>query len=151
MSQQLEEFIIKYQEDVLRYAYFLSRNEKISQDLAQECFLKALSVKKIPENAKAYLFQITKNIFIDQKRKQKTEASYQQDSLNQSNTSLEPADLSVWSTLFSLDPEEQEVLLLMDREGLSNNEASDLLKISEAALKSRLFRARENFKKNWKV
>jgi RNA polymerase sigma-70 factor (ECF subfamily) len=44
--------------------------------------------------------------------------------------------------LTQLTPEEQEVLVLRDLEGLSGEEAADLLDLSVSAMKSRLHRAR---------
>ena len=150
MKSIWSEFILKYQEDVIRYCFFLSRNEKVAHDLAQDCFLKALSLNSLPDNPKAFLFRMAKNQFIDLKRKSNNDLIVQ-DALKDSPGSIEPSDLAVWQVLFSLDPDEQELLLLVDREGMSINEAADLLKLSEAALKSRLFRARENFKIKWNL
>ena len=46
------------------------------------------------------------------------------------------------TALASLEPDEREVVLLRDVEGLSTREAADVLGLSVAALKSRLHRAR---------
>ena len=150
MRQNLLDFILKYQEDVARYCYFLCRNEIEAKDLAQETFIKALVVDSEIQNPKAFLFQIAKNLFLDEKRKQKYRQSL--DQLNQAElaqSSIDPPDLEVWQILFRLESGDQEVLVLVDREGMSISEAAKSLRLSEAALKSRLFRARENFKKFW--
>jgi RNA polymerase sigma-70 factor, ECF subfamily len=150
MNSEVQEFIIQYEQDVLRFCFFLSRHETVARDLAQETFLKALSKPfKNVDNPKAYLFQIAKNLLIDMKRRQKYEREYETVAAFQASTVAE-AELEVWQVLLSLEPSEQEVLMLVDREGLSIIEASKLMSLSESALKSRLLRARENFQKKWK-
>ena len=148
MDSALLAFITKYQVDVFRFCFYLCRNEAYAEDLAQETFIKALvNFNKIETNSKAYLFQIAKNLFIDHQRKNKNNRTYSA-SLTDAKT-INPPDLEIWQTLFSLEQEEQDILILIDREGLSLNEASSVLGIPESALKSRLMRARENFKKKW--
>lgn len=147
-NQQEFEYIIKFQDDLLRYSFFLTQNEQQAKDLAQEVFVKIISGKKsYIEKPKAFLFAVAKNLFIDQKRKQKNEQSYVATEIT--STSLQPAELEVWQTLFALPQEDQELLLLIDREGMSLDETSELLKLPQTTLKTRLFRARENFKKKW--
>lgn len=146
----LHDFIIQYQADVFRFCFYLCRNEVYAQDLAQETFIKVLvNFDKIKDNHKAYLFQTAKNLFIDNQRKNKYEKSFLSGQIE--SQTINPPDLEIWQTLFSLDQDEQEILILIDREGLSLNEAADVLKVSESALKSRLMRARENFRKKWNI
>lgn len=141
-------FIQTYQEDVLRFSFYLCRHEQLAEDLSQETFLKAM-MADLPQvkNAKPYLFQISKNLFIDLQRKKRHELDHAAHQLQA--PSVNPAELEVWSVLFSLDQSDQDVLMLVDREGLSLFEASHVLGISEGALKSRLIRARENYQKKW--
>lgn len=149
MSTEVRDFIVRYEQDVLRFCFFLSRHEAVARDLAQETFLKALSKPfSDVENPKAYLFQIAKNILIDMKRRQKYEREFKELKGFSASTIAE-AELEVWQVLLSLEESEQEVLMLVDREGLSINEAAKLMSVSEASLKSRLFRARENYRKKW--
>lgn len=145
---RLLNFITQYQVDVFRFCFYLCRNEAYAEDLAQETFIKVLiNFDKIQNNHKAYLFQTAKNLFIDNRRKNKYEKSYLSDQIE--SKTINPPDLEIWQTLFSLDQAEQDILLLVDREGLSLNEASGVLGVPESALKSRLMRARENFKIKW--
>ncbi len=142
------QFILKYQDDVVRFCYYLCRNENLAQDLAQETFLKVFTKKyENIQNPKAFLFQIAKNLLFDLKRRQVLEQN--QTSMKSQLKTIEMPDLEVWQVLFSLDQDDQDVLMLVDREGLSLIEAAEHLNLSEAALKSRLFRARENYKIKW--
>ena len=57
--------------------------------------------------------------------------------------------MEIERTLSSLDPREREVLLLVDVEGYSYGEAAEILGITEAALTSRVSRARQAFATLW--
>ncbi|MDA1326118.1 MAG: sigma factor [Proteobacteria bacterium] len=57
-----------------RYAFSLSRDEEAAKDLVQQCALKALGAKSVPENEvsyRAWLFIILRNSFIDDRRRRK--------------------------------------------------------------------------------
>lgn len=58
--------------------------------------------------------------------------------------SLEDRDLLAWA-LGRLSPEDREVLVLRELEGMSGSETAAALEITEAAMKSRLHRARLRF------
>lgn len=73
---------------------------------------------------------------------------------------VEPSDLAapgdlalaadVRDVLSRLSPEHRAVLVLRDLEGLDEREAAALLSVPEGTVKSRLHRARRNFRKAWK-
>jgi len=65
---------------------------------------------------------------------------------------LERRDLQtrVQECINSLDSESKEVVILRDIQGFSYDEISDILKIAEGTVKSRLFRAREELKNRLK-
>jgi len=141
------DFIIKYQEDVFRFCFYLCRNEAQAEDLAQETFIKVLvNIEKI-QNQKSYLFKVAKNLFIDRQRKNKYEKIFLSEQLE--SKTINPVDLEIWQTLFSLESQDQDIILLIDREGLSLSEAAVVLNQAESSLKSRLMRARDNFIIKW--
>jgi RNA polymerase sigma-70 factor (ECF subfamily) len=55
-------------------------------------------------------------------------------------------EAKVQACISALDEEYREVLVLRDIQGFSYDEISDLLKIPDGTVKSRLFRAREALK-----
>lgn len=57
--------------------------------------------------------------------------------------------VEIRDTLARLSPEHRAVLVLRDLEGLDEQTASRLLAVAPGTVKSRLARARENFKRAW--
>lgn len=55
----------------------------------------------------------------------------------------------VVSVLSDLAPDQRAILVLRDLEGLSEDEAAELLGVAKGTIKSRLHRARDAFKKRW--
>ncbi|MFD2043140.1 RNA polymerase sigma factor [Ornithinibacillus salinisoli] len=76
----MKKFIFKelfeaYQLPLFRYLLQMSRNREIAEDLLQETFYRAmvsLDVKSMMQ-AKAWLFRVARNLYIDTTRKNKTE------------------------------------------------------------------------------
>ena len=59
--------LIELRENLMRYAYSLTNNKDLSQDLVQETILKALANREkfvYHSNLKAWAFTIMKNTFI---------------------------------------------------------------------------------------
>ncbi|MEV0227937.1 sigma-70 family RNA polymerase sigma factor [Nonomuraea sp. NPDC050786] len=65
-----------------------------------------------------------------------------------SSADLEQA-ADIRDLLARLSPEHRAVLMLRDVEGLDERAAAELLEVPVGTVKSRLFRARENFRKAW--
>jgi RNA polymerase sigma factor (sigma-70 family) len=57
--------------------------------------------------------------------------------------------LDVQSTLTRLSPEQRAVLVLRDVDGLSEEEAAEVLRLPVGTVKSRLHRARAAFRQRW--
>lgn len=148
------------------FAYHLSFNEDDAKDLVQETFLKAyraLDSYESGTNAKAWLFKILKNAYINQYRKKirrPTTVDYEdyigyQDKEDQS--SVEFLDLreeifdnligdEVTSAVNSLPVDFRAVILLCDVEGFTYEEISKIIDIPIGTVRSRLHRARNMLK-----
>jgi RNA polymerase sigma-70 factor (ECF subfamily) len=50
-----------------------------------------------------------------------------------------------------MDPEQRAVLVLRDLEGLSEQEAAEVLNVAQGTVKSRLHRARARFRREWQA
>ena len=149
------------------FAYHLTYNEDDANDLVQETYLKAFRfINKYNEgtNAKAWLFKILKNAFINQyrrKSKQPTQVDFEDISSYQEveeDTSLSSyADLreemfqtmmgdEVTNAINILPVDFRVVILLCDIEGFTYEEISKILDIPIGTVRSRLHRARNMLK-----
>lgn len=148
----MNELVQQTQEKLFRFCLYLTKNKADAQDLFQETYLRAFEKKStLKEDSKiqSWLMSLCHNIFIDQKRKDKLKLKLQtsKDELTQI---MNERDLEVLAILKQFPEEDQIVLLLIDREEMSYSETAKILKISEAALKSRIHRLRQEFIKLWK-
>jgi len=152
---------------LLSFAYGLTRNEADANDLVQETYLKAFRfIDSYLEgtNAKAWLFRILKNAFINnyrKKSKRPTQVDFE-DLVNihrEEDTALNSyVDLrediyeriigdEVTIALGNLSVDYRTVLLLCDIEGFTYEEISKIIDIPIGTVRSRLFRARNLLKK----
>lgn len=148
------------------FAYHLTYHEEDSNDLVQETFLKAYRYSKLYEpgtNAKAWLFKILKNGFINDYRKatrrpstidydEVAEWHQSDDESQQSRLDLREEifrDLmgdEVTKALNSLPVDFKTVILLCDIEGFTYEEIAKIVDIPIGTVRSRLHRARQILK-----
>lgn len=161
-----EEFLPQI-EALYTFAYHLTYNEDDANDLVQETYLKAFRfIDKYNEgtNAKAWLFKILKNAFINQyrrKSKQPTQIDFEDITSYQEveeDTNLSGyADLreemfqtmmgdEVTNAINALPVDFRVVILLCDIEGFTYEEISKILDIPIGTVRSRLHRARNMLK-----
>lgn len=153
------------------FAYRLTLDEDDANDLVQDTFLKAYRFFESYEqgtNAKAWLFRILKNSFINDYRKkskepnkvdyQEVETYYNSDEVNEPITSDLRIDSvkdligdEVASALNSLDVDFRTIIVLCDIEGFSYEEMAKILDIPIGTVRSRLHRARTILKENLKT
>ena len=153
------------------FAYNLCFNEDEANDLVQETYLKAYRFIKSYQtgtNAKAWLFKILKNVYINQYRKRSrrptsvdiddvnvyTEADDDQASMAYLDLRKEMFDGmlgdEVTIALNSLPIEFRSVILLCDIEGFSYEEIAKIIDKPIGTVRSRLFRARNMLKEKLK-
>ncbi|MCF6191944.1 MAG: sigma-70 family RNA polymerase sigma factor [Candidatus Hydrothermae bacterium] len=139
------------------YAYFLRviHNPEDAEDLTQEALLRVLEVlpRLDPErNPRAYVFRICHNLAMDHFRRnarapRSLEALEREPSAPPKGYTLE--SLRVERVLTRLRPEDREILLLREREGLPPRELATVLGCSPEAARVRLHRARRRFLEVW--
>lgn len=138
-----------------RYARSLVGDPGESDDLVQECILRALSASHLwPQirNVRAYLFTVLHHAHVDfraDQRKRMPVAPLDQvehlfHTHGNQNARLELRDLS--RALATLSPEQRKIVLLIAIDGLSYEEVSKHLSIPIGTVMSRLFRARETLR-----
>ncbi len=148
------------------FAYHLTYNEEDANDLVQETYLKAYRfIDKYIEgtNAKAWLFKILKNAFINQyrrKTKQPTKVDFEEiasfhdeeDSSYSGYSDLREEMFQhmmgdeVTTAINSLPVDFRVVILLCDIEGFTYEEISKIVDIPIGTVRSRLHRARNMLK-----
>ena len=154
------------------FAYHLTYNEDDANDLVQETYLKAfrfIDSYQIGTNAKAWLFKILKNAFINNYRKKSsrpTQVDYEEivtfhDEDNESNYSSY-SDLreemfqdmmgdEVTNAINALAVDFRVVILLCDVEGFTYEEISKIINVPIGTVRSRLHRARNMLKEQLKT
>lgn len=158
--QAIEQLLEKHHDRIFRFGMRFCGNEEDAKDVMQETLLTL--VRSLPsfEGRSAlstWLYTVARSFCIKKRRKGKF-APAQLDSLEASETSFnEPAQegpepdealaakrlqAAFDRELHELEPEQREVLVLRDIEGLPASQVAEVLQISVAAVKSRLHRAR---------
>jgi len=156
---------------IYNFAYRITFNEDDAKDLVQETYLKAFrfidSFQK-GTNAKAWLFRILKNSFINEFRKkskepakvdyQEVETYYNSEDIDQPITSdlrveaiKEKIGDEVSVAINSLDIDFRTVIILCDLEGFTYEEMAKILDIPIGTVRSRLHRARNLLREKLKV
>jgi len=148
------------------FGYRLTLNSDDAQDLVQDTYLKAYrfidSFQK-GTNAKAWLFRIMKNSFINDYRKkrkepnkvdyQEVEAYYNSEDVDRQITPDLRVDVlqgmlgdEISNALNALDVDFRTVIILCDLEGFKYEEIAKILDIPIGTVRSRLHRARNLLK-----
>jgi RNA polymerase sigma-70 factor (ECF subfamily) len=164
-----EQLVKRYDRKLLRIAQSITRNREDSQDAVQEAFLKAyqnLSAFREDSKFSTWLFRITVNQSLMKLRKQRTAREAPLDEDFQADGDALPKEVSDWSPnpeqlywaselrdilikcLQQLNPILRTVFVLRDVEGLTIDQTVEVLNVSEAAVKARLWRARLVLREN---
>lgn len=162
--------LLIHMEALKTFAFHLTYNEDDADDLVQETYMKAhRSIDNYIEgtNAKAWLFKILKNSYINEYRKRVkqpiqvnledvTSLKSSDESKNQTYEDLreEIFDYSmgdeVTMAMMSLPEEFREVILMCDIENFSYEEIAKTIELPIGTVRSRLFRARNMLKEKLK-
>ena len=166
-----EEEFLPHIHSIFNFAFRITINEDDAKDLVQETFLKAfrfINSFTMGTNAKAWLFRILKNSFINEFRKQSKEppkVDYQEVETYYNTDEVEGDiyhDLrveavqnmigdEVSNALNMLDVDFRTVIILCDMEGFTYEEMAVILDIPIGTVRSRLHRARNLLKEKLKA
>ncbi|WP_256760152.1 RNA polymerase sigma factor [Cohnella sp. WQ 127256] len=154
----------QYGDDVLKYAYVLTKDREQAKDIAQEVFIKAhynIHTFRGQSTIKTWLLTITRNLSLNYL----TSSYFRRIRLfgtvkpRQSAPSAETAYIGnqsasdIWNIIMNLSNKLREVLVLDLEHGLAVQEIAQLLSLPEGTVKSRLHRARKEVEtqlKGWK-
>ena len=151
--------LLRYTDDLFRYAMALSRNRAEAEDLVQETYvraLKAMDALRPESNLKVWMFTILRNVWRNQLRKQRTGPKILE--LDKGEASVDPpAGRSkdphglfvsnmerefVRAAIEQLPVDFREIVILREYEELSYQEIAELLDCPMGTVMSRLGRAR---------
>ncbi|MEM5787310.1 MAG: RNA polymerase sigma factor [Syntrophobacteraceae bacterium] len=160
-----EELILLYQSEIFRLVYFRTRSRMDAEDLTQDIFLAAfryLPQLKESDRFRPWLYRIAVNRVRDFHRKKKFLSFF---GISEEKIEADPTDVAPHSNPGALDkvirdefwshvrqlskrfsPMEKEVFFLRFADHLNLREISQVLKKSESAVKTHLYRAIKKFK-----
>lgn len=151
-ERRMSQFIDLTQQKLFEFCFYLTGHRQLAEDLSQEAYLKAfVSVKKLKDRTKviAWLKQIARNMHIDHLRsasRSKPHLSFEKEGGELEAPQGVPEEaMAVIAVLQKLEEGDRELLVLIDIQGYSYQEASDILDVPEGTIKSRVHRARQKF------
>jgi RNA polymerase sigma-70 factor (ECF subfamily) len=150
-SRAAESLFCRHQNYVYRICLGMLGHAQDAEDAAQEAFVRAFSrLESFQGNSafRTWLHRVTVTTCLDFLRRKKP--SIPLDDLIEMEEPKRPAPelrLEVAEALDSLNPEERATLVLREADGLSYTEIADAMGCSVEAVRSRLYRARQHFRR----
>lgn len=153
---RFEQLFREYHSEIYVYLYRFAGDERQAEDLAQDAFVKAYrALARLPEeaNARAWLYRIATNTALDWHRRRRLISwlpLFERDHHPAVCSSFAESSLegvAVQQALAHVPPRYRVPLVLYACQGLSTQEIADVLQISRGAVKTRLYRAREKFRR----
>ncbi|CAN5677204.1 RNA polymerase sigma factor SigW [soil metagenome] len=157
-----EALVQRYERQIYAFTYRMMGNPDDAFDLTQECFIRAyknLDRTNAELNVSAWLHRIASNACLDQLRRRKRIRWLPWDSAkhepllsnhptdNPERVALAVENASdVQKVLGAMSPRNRQALILREFEGMSTREIGEIMGLSRSAVKSVLFRAREEFR-----
>lgn len=162
-----EAIFLRYERPIFQFIYRMMGNAEDASDLTQECFIRAY--RALPQtsddlNVSAWLHRIAANACLDALRRRKRirwlpwEGQGQPD-LHLTGHLEDPEREAIRSetqelvqrVLTQMNPRHRLALVLREYEGLSCEEIGQIMGLSRSAVKSVLFRAREEFRRIYRA
>ncbi len=138
-----EELVRLYQAEVFRFAWHLTRDRTLAEDVTQDTFLRAFRFihgYRGGQRFGSWLFAIARNCSMDALRKRGTVAEHDGREPRATPDASTRAELD--AALAAVSAEHRDAFLLVEVFGLSYQEAADVLGVAVGTVKSRMFRAR---------
>ena len=141
-----EELVREFQADAFRFAWHLTRNRQLAEDVTQEAFLRAfrfLGGFRGDRRFGSWLFSIVRNCSVDALRRQRQIPVPWDESTPVRSVADPSTRAELAAALRAVSPDHRETFLLVEVFGLSYRETADVLGVAVGTVKSRMFRARQ--------
>ncbi|HZD17316.1 MAG TPA: RNA polymerase sigma factor [Actinomycetota bacterium] len=138
-----EELVRAYQADLWRFAYHVTRDRALADDVTQDAFLRAfrfLRTFRGDSRFTSWLFRIARNCAVDAIRARTMHAERSAPPPVGPPDPAQRAELQ--AALAAIGEQHREPFLLIEVFGLSYREAADVLGVRVGTVKSRMHRAR---------
>ncbi len=150
-QRKYESLVRGYHRDLYRYAYWLTKDKAIAEDLVQETCLRAwksLDSLQDEKAAKSWLITILRRENARRFERKQFELVDIDDYGNDAKVSDDPHHQQEWlqAQIMKLDVEYREPLFLQVVGGFSGEEIGDILELNKNTVMTRLFRARNQLK-----
>lgn len=156
------ELFARYERRIYAFVYRMMGNQDDAFDLTQETFLKAyraLDKTDAELNVNAWLHRIASNACMDVLRRRQRlrwlpwegakheRASSQREDDPEDTLLGDETQRAVSRVLQAMSPRNRQAMVLREYEGLSCEDIGEIMGVSRSAVKSILFRGREEFRK----
>lgn len=156
-SGQLDELYREHAQACIRFAYLLTNDAAIAEDLVHDCFLKLaprLHHIRSPQSLPSYLRRTLLNLAINRQRRHRIEQIF----LGKERSAAHDASTSnhgvmhdaISEAMGSLSPRERAAIVLRYYEDLSEEQTADLLRTSRKAVNSLVGRGLTKLRKQLK-
>lgn len=155
-QQAFQALVQRYEASIFRFIKQQCKDREKAEDILQETFLSAwrgAATFRGESSVRSWLFTIARNAVFRAFRKRQDEPKHFEPleelahragfgSTPERDVMQKQTHEQLWSTLENLSESDREILTLRDLEGFTVSETMGILGIGEAAVKSRLHRAR---------
>ena len=148
----LEQTINKYSDTLYKICFLILKDENDIKDVLQETFIKYMTKApdfKSEEHKKAWLIKVSQNKCREFLRFHKRHAAVPLDEVEESisvTNGMDTSSIEILSQIWNLKYKLKSVVILYYIEGYNIKEISQILNISESAVKKRLERARKELR-----
>ncbi|MBR6256008.1 MAG: RNA polymerase sigma factor [Lachnospiraceae bacterium] len=155
-KDELETVIDRYSNTLYKICYLILKNEHDTKDVLQETFLAYYTKKpafQTEEHRKAWLIKVSQNKCREFLRFHKKHAGVPLEEMEENlmiTDGMHADEIDLLSMIWNLDYKLKSVVILYYIEGYSVEETAAILKITKAAAKKRLQRAREALRTEYK-
>lgn len=145
------ELYARHSQRVYAYCLRVTGNQEEANDIFQDTFYKFFESAKTNrniENVTGFLITITRNLCLNYKRDKKINLDLDNFSFSTNDTHYEEKEMLelIARALEFLDFSSREVFILRQYQGMSYKEIADITGDSAAAIKNRVWRAKEKIK-----